>query len=102
MAALCPPRSRSLAAFTTGWISVGGLVVFCASAAFAAGLQTQALIILNDDAYIPQRWQGMLFYWAILLYSAALNIWGTKLLPHANMISGKHILILALVLSGMW
>ncbi|KAF6818210.1 amino acid transporter [Colletotrichum plurivorum] len=88
VAALCPPRSRSLAAFTTGWISVGGLVVLCASAAFAAGLQTQALIILNDDGYVPQRWQGMLFYWAILLYSAALNIWGTKLLPHANMISG--------------
>ncbi|KAK1623019.1 amino acid/polyamine transporter I [Colletotrichum phormii] len=68
VAALCPPRSRSLAAFTTGWISVGGLIVFCASAAFAAGLQTQSLI-------------------AVLLYSAALNIWGSKMLPHANMIS---------------
>ncbi|KAL0930521.1 amino acid transporter [Colletotrichum truncatum] len=88
VAVLCPPRSRSLAAFTTGWISVGGLMVFCASAAFAAGLQAQSLIILNNDSYIPQRWQGMLFYWAILLYSAALNIWGSRLLPHANMLSG--------------
>ncbi|KAF5520931.1 Choline transport protein [Colletotrichum aenigma] len=88
VAALCPPKTRSLAAFTTGWISVGGLTVFCASAAFAAGLQTQALIILNDDSYVPQRWQGMLFYWAVLLYSSALNIWGSKMLPHANMISG--------------
>ncbi|KAL2879030.1 hypothetical protein SGCOL_005729 [Colletotrichum sp. CLE4] len=87
VAALCPPRSRSLAAFTTGWISVGGLIVFCASAAFAAGLQTQSLIVINDDSYIPARWQGMLFYWAVLLYSAALNIWGSKMLPHANMIS---------------
>ncbi|KAJ0327270.1 hypothetical protein COL5a_006061 [Colletotrichum fioriniae] len=78
---------RSLAAFTTGWISVGGLIVFCASAAFAAGLQTQSLIVINDDSYIPARWQGMLFYWAVLLYSAALNIWGSKMLPHANMIS---------------
>ncbi|KAK6221794.1 amino acid permease [Colletotrichum tabaci] len=88
VAALSPPRSRSLAAFTTGWISVGGLIVFCASAAFAAGLQTQSLIIINEDSYIPQRWQGLLFYWAILLYAGVMNIWGSKLLPHANMISG--------------
>ncbi|KAI3556948.1 amino acid permease [Colletotrichum abscissum] len=104
VAALCPPRSRSLAAFTTGWISVGGLIVFCASAAFAAGLQTQSLIVINDDSYIPARWQGMLFYWAVLLYSAALNIWGSKMLPHANMISGiLHVVgfIVILVVLGV-
>ncbi|KAH0443871.1 amino acid transporter [Colletotrichum camelliae] len=99
VAALCPPKTRSLAAFTTGWISVGGLTVFCASAAFAAGLQTQALIILNDDSYVPQRWQGMLFYWAVLLYSSALNIWGSRMLPHANMISGViHVVAFVAIL----
>lgn len=59
------------------------------SAAFAAGLQIQALVILNDDSYIPERWQGMLFYWAILVYAMVLNIWGHKLLPTANNISGE-------------
>ncbi|KAH9231230.1 hypothetical protein K456DRAFT_1751689 [Colletotrichum gloeosporioides 23] len=86
-------------AFTTGWISVGGLTVFCASAAFAAGIQTQALIILNDDSYVPQRWQGMLFYWAVLFYSSALNIWGSRMLPHANMISGViHVVAFVAIL----
>ncbi|KAI8204424.1 Choline transport protein [Colletotrichum sp. SAR 10_76] len=60
VAALCPPSTRSAAAFTTGWISVGGQVVLTSSAAFAAGLQVQSLIILNDDSYIPARWQGLL------------------------------------------
>ncbi|KAK1634268.1 amino acid permease [Colletotrichum phormii] len=88
VAALCPPSTRFAAAFTTGWISVGGQVVLTSSAAFAAGLQTQALIILNDDSYIPQRWQGMLFYWAILVYGMVMNIWGHRLLPTANLLSG--------------
>ncbi|KAH6693559.1 choline transport protein [Plectosphaerella plurivora] len=71
-----------------GWISVGGQTILTASAAFAAGLQLQSLIILNDDSYVPQRWQGMLFYWAILVYAMVMNIWGSKALPHANLISG--------------
>ncbi|KAK1719276.1 hypothetical protein BDP67DRAFT_504790 [Colletotrichum lupini] len=90
VAALCPPSTRSAAAFTTGWISVGGQVVLTSSAAFAAGLQTQALIILNDDSYLPQRWQGMLFYWAILIYRMAMNIWGHRLLPTANLLSSVY------------
>ncbi|PHH91916.1 hypothetical protein CDD83_9783 [Cordyceps sp. RAO-2017] len=76
------------ASYFTGWISVGGQIVFTASAAFATGLQAQALITLNDDTYSPQRWQGMLFYWAILVYAGVMNIWGSKTLPHVNLASG--------------
>lgn len=66
-------------------------MVLTSSAAFAAGLQVQSLIILNDDSYIPARWQGMLFYWAILVYALAMNIWGHRLLPTANLVSGKAL-----------
>lgn len=88
VAVLSPPSTRSVAAWFSGWINVGGQIVLTASAAFAAGLQTQALIILNDDSYIPARWQGLLLYWAILVYAAAINIWGSRLLPTANLLSG--------------
>ncbi|KAE9368169.1 amino acid transporter-like protein [Stipitochalara longipes BDJ] len=72
-----------------GLISIGGQIVLTASAAFAAGLQFQALITLNHpDSYVPARWQGMLFYWLVLVYSAAVNIWGSKALPHTNLASG--------------
>ncbi|KAM0345615.1 hypothetical protein ACHAPU_006268 [Fusarium lateritium] len=88
VAALSPSSIRSSASFFTGWISIGGQIVFGSSAAFAAGLQAQALIIVNDSSYIPQRWQGMLFYWAFLVYGFVLNIWGHKFLPFTNTASG--------------
>ncbi|RYP09169.1 hypothetical protein DL764_001440 [Monosporascus ibericus] len=91
VAALCPAAARSAASWITGWISIGGQIVLTASAAFAAGLQAQSLIILNSN-YAPTRWQGMLFYWAVLAYAAVLNIWGARLMPHVNLVMGiTHI-----------
>lgn len=95
VSALAPQREKVVASWFTGWISVGGQIVLTASAAFAAGLQFQALITLNHpDTYVPQRWQGMMFYWLVLLYAAAVNIWGSKILPHTNLASGKQTKVL--------
>ncbi|KAH7389189.1 amino acid transporter-like protein [Cadophora sp. MPI-SDFR-AT-0126] len=88
VAALAPKSQMLVGSWFTGWISIGGQIVLTASAAFAAGLQLQALITVNNDGYVPQRWQGMLFYWMIILYSAVVNIWGSKVLPHTNLASG--------------
>ncbi|KAF2025493.1 amino acid transporter [Setomelanomma holmii] len=70
------------------WINVGGQIVLTASAAFAVALQIQGYIILNNDSYIPERWQSLLLYWAILVYGAATNIWGARILPTANLVAG--------------
>ncbi|KAK0382770.1 hypothetical protein NLU13_9866 [Sarocladium strictum] len=105
VAALHPERGRKTAAWLTGWISVGGQLVFAASAAFAAALMIQGLIILNNPSYDPTRWQTMLLYWAILLYGALINIFGEFILPTANLIAGGiHLvgfLIIFIVLAVM-
>ncbi|RGP72014.1 hypothetical protein FLONG3_6913 [Fusarium longipes] len=88
VAALTPSSIRSSASFMTGWINIGGQIVLTASAAFAAGLQVQALITINDPRYEPHRWQGLLFYWAILIYALVFNIWGHRALPWHNYVSG--------------
>ncbi|CZR54079.1 related to HNM1-Choline permease [Phialocephala subalpina] len=89
VALLAPSKSSISASWFTGWISCGGQIVLTASAAFSGGLQLQALITLNhEDSYIPQRWQGMLFYWLVLAYSLVLNLWGSKILAHTNLASG--------------
>lgn len=88
-AGLAPETSRAFASWATGWISVGGQIVLTASAAFSAGLQFQACITVNNPSYVPERWHGMMFYWMVLAYSLVMNIWGYKLLPHMNVISGK-------------
>lgn len=90
---LTPVSYQATASWFTGWISIGGQLVFSASAAFAAGLQLQALVTLNNlNSYTPTRWQGMLFYWFVLAYSTAVNIWGSKVLPHTNATAGKKSL----------
>lgn len=88
VAALSSASRKSGPAFATGWVSIGGQLVFSASAAFAAGLEIQGLIIMNRSQYEPTRWHGMLLYWAILAYSCVANVWGIKLLPHTNMAAG--------------
>lgn len=45
---------------------------------------------MNDESYVPQRWQGMLFYWAVLVYSAVINTVSSKVLPHVNYASGAY------------
>lgn len=88
VAALAPVSSRRVASYATGWISLGAQIIFTTSACFAAGLQLQALIIMNNPSYVPERWHAMLLVWAVLAYAAAINIWGPKLLPHLNLASG--------------
>lgn len=95
VALLTPSRTSTLASWFTGWISCGGQVVLNASAAFAAGLEMQALITANHpDSYLPQRWQGMLFYWLVLIYAMVVNLWGSKILPHTNIVSGMVVFVI--------
>ncbi|CEI66168.1 hypothetical protein FVEN_g4431 [Fusarium venenatum] len=104
VAALAPSSICSSASFMTGWVSIGGQVVLTASAAFAAGLETQSLIIINDSSYIPERWQGLLFYWAVLIYALVLNVWGHRTLPWHNYVSGIiHVLgfVIVVVVLGV-
>ena len=77
-----------MASWFTGWISIGGQIVLTASAAFAAGLQFLALVNLNTPSFVSQRWQGMLFYWSVLAYVLAVNVWGSRILSHANITAG--------------
>jgi choline transport protein len=94
---LAPNGSSIAASWFTAWISIGGQTVLTASAAFAGGLQLQALITLNNPDYTPERWHGMLFYWLVLLYSVVVNIWGSKILPQTNLASGETSFFLKLL-----
>ncbi len=88
---LAPKHASIVPSWFTAWLSIGAQTVLTASAAFAAGLQLQALITINrPDTYEPQRWQGLLFYWLVLLYSLTVNLWGSKILPQTNLASGSY------------
>ncbi|CAG9981838.1 unnamed protein product [Clonostachys byssicola] len=86
--ALFPGRGKKIMSWLTGWISIGGQIVFTASAAFAGGLMIQGLIILNDAKYAPQRWHGLFLYWAVLVYALLMNTLGYRSLSSANLVAG--------------
>ena len=54
------------------------------------GTQIQALIILNNDSYVPQRWHGTLLIIAILLFSALFN---TFLAQRLHLVEGCILIL---------
>ncbi|CAH0023117.1 unnamed protein product [Clonostachys rhizophaga] len=94
--ALFPGRGKKIMSWLTGWISIGGQIVFTASAAFAGGLMIQGLIILNDADYAPQRWHGLFLYWAVLVYALVMNTLGYRRLSSANLIAGFVVILVTL------
>ena len=58
---------------TSGWITICGWQAVTASAAYLIGTLIQGLIALTHPSYSPVPWQGMLFLWAIVLFSVFVN-----------------------------
>lgn len=50
----------------------------------------QGLIVLNNESYEPQRWQGTLLFYAVILFSLVFNTALVKWLP---MIEGLILFI---------
>ncbi|RYC80538.1 hypothetical protein BFJ63_vAg16575 [Fusarium oxysporum f. sp. narcissi] len=86
--ALFPGRGKKIMSWLTGWISIGGQIVFTASAAFSAALMIQGLIILHNTNYSPERWHGLLLYWAVLTCALLMNTFGYRSLSGANLVAG--------------
>jgi amino acid transporter len=40
----------------------------------------QGLVVLNYEEYHAKRWHGTLIYWALLVTSTFINIWGARLI----------------------
>lgn len=104
VAAFAPLRIRPFASWITGWINIGGQLCLTASAALSAGLLFQALLILNNPSYVPQRWHGVMFYWLVLAYSFVVNVYGSRFLAGTNLAAGVlHVVgfIVVVVIMGV-
>ncbi|OQD79532.1 hypothetical protein PENANT_c049G07475 [Penicillium antarcticum] len=103
IAKLAPKKWQYLLSWLTGWIGTFGWVAFTASAPFLAATMIQGLITLNSDSYVYQRWHGTMIYWALLMGSGAMNIWGNRLMAlieNASLII--HIVAFVVVFIVMW
>ncbi|KAF9879584.1 hypothetical protein CkaCkLH20_03127 [Colletotrichum karsti] len=97
-------QKRSLAfSWFAGYITTLGWISFAGSAPFIAGTQIQGLLVLNyPDSYTFERWHGTLLYWAVLVCSACVCVFCSRILPLLEKITmGLHIGFFVIILIAM-
>jgi hypothetical protein len=64
-----------------GWLTVVGWQAGFAASCYLNGTMIQGLIILTRPEYVPHAWHGTLLYWAVVIFSLAINVVCGSLLP---------------------
>ncbi|KAF7859767.1 hypothetical protein EAF04_008846 [Stromatinia cepivora] len=78
---LAPSSYRKILSYVTGWTTcIGWLAATATTSLFCSSL-VQALIVLNNDTYIPTRWQGTLLLWAAIFVAITVNLAASPVLP---------------------
>ena len=74
-----------------------------ASGSFLTGIIIQSLIVVNDDSYEPQPYQGTLLVFAMVLLLYIVNIWGASWWPKIqNGLMVLHTLGFLVVIIVLW
>lgn len=71
-----------------GWITVFGWQAAVTSICYLMTAQIQGLLVLNYPDYTPQRWQGTLMMWAVMLICFAINVYAINILPVIQLFGG--------------
>ncbi|EMC93957.1 hypothetical protein BAUCODRAFT_216276 [Baudoinia panamericana UAMH 10762] len=80
-ALLAPPKHAKFLSWLTGWLSTLGWQAAASTGTYLGGVIIQALVSLNYPSYEPQRWQGTLILFAVLIVTLFVNTVLIKLLP---------------------
>ncbi|KAI0120315.1 amino acid/polyamine transporter I [Hypoxylon sp. NC0597] len=82
VAMLAPDSSRHFLSYIAGWMTFAGWQATTASAAYLTGTLLQGVIIMIKSDYVPQPWQAMLFFWAVLAFAVFINTAASKTLSY--------------------
>ncbi|KAI0877041.1 amino acid/polyamine transporter I [Hypoxylon argillaceum] len=100
---LAPPSCRKFLGYITAWLSLTGWQALVASGAYLTSALVQGLIILTHPSYLAtmQNWHSTLLFWAVILFSASINICiGSVLAKFQGIVLVIHILgFFAIILS---
>ncbi|CEO58444.1 hypothetical protein PMG11_03168 [Penicillium brasilianum] len=103
IAHLAPDRWKLSLSWLVGWVATFGWVAFTASAPFLGATMLQGLITLDYSTYTYERWHGTLIYWAFLLLSGVVNLWGTRLMSLVENVSLViHIVAFIILFTVIW
>ncbi|KAJ7681611.1 amino acid/polyamine transporter I [Mycena rosella] len=76
-----PPKYQKPLSYLTGWMSALSWQAGNASGSYLTGSLIQALITINNPAYDPTNWHGMLLMFSMVLVLFLANVFGAKKLP---------------------
>ncbi|KAH6619943.1 putative GABA permease [Boeremia exigua] len=98
-----PARYQRFLSYVVGWMSTLSWQAGNAADCFLTGTMAQALIVVNNPAYTPRRWEGTLFVFAMVFIVYIANIYGSALWPRLqNALMVLHILAFLAVVTTLW
>ncbi|EMD87447.1 hypothetical protein COCC4DRAFT_80250 [Bipolaris maydis ATCC 48331] len=94
-----------IASWVTGWLTLVGNWTVTLSINFSGGQLILSAITLWDEDFVPNQWQTVLMFWAVMLICMAINIFGAKHLDIINKIciywTAASVVIILVVLLSM-
>ncbi|RAL59845.1 hypothetical protein DID88_000474 [Monilinia fructigena] len=85
---LAPHNSRKFFSYMIGWLTLVGWQAIVASGGYLSASLIQGLMVMNDVSYVPQRWQLVLLYWAMIAFAITVNTLISALLPKVESADG--------------
>lgn len=85
---ICSIYCFSLTSSAIGWVTVFAWQANIAGPGSLIATNIQDLIALNYESYVYERWHGTMIFWAIVVSSTCVNIFGIKILPHLETLVG--------------
>ncbi|KAF2269014.1 amino acid permease-like protein [Lojkania enalia] len=73
-----------IASWVTGWLTLVGNWTVTLSINFSGGQLVLSAITLWDEHFVPNEWQTVLMFWAVMLVCMLVNIFGVKWLDALN------------------
>ncbi|KAJ4348733.1 uncharacterized protein N0V89_010111 [Didymosphaeria variabile] len=85
-AMLSTRKYAPVASWVTGWLTLVGNWTVTLSINFSGGQLILSAISLWDEDFVPNEWQTILMFWAVMLVCMLTNIFGAKYLDLINKI----------------
>ncbi|KAF2660246.1 amino acid permease-like protein [Lophiostoma macrostomum CBS 122681] len=104
-AMLSTPKYAPVASWVTGWLTLVGNWTVTLSINFSGGQLILSAITLWDEDFVPNQYQTILMFWAVMLVCMAVNIFGAKYLDLINKIciywTASSVVIILITLLSM-
>ncbi|KAF2016415.1 amino acid permease-like protein [Aaosphaeria arxii CBS 175.79] len=104
-AMLSTRKYAPIASWVTGWLTLVGNWTVTLSINFSGGQLVLSAITLWKEDFVPNEWQTILMFWAVMLVCMLINIFGAKYLDLINKVciywTGASVIIILITLLTM-